>query len=152
MVHWIYIYIRIMINWGYWIFLAISHDSYCFRVNIGTLEISRSNNCRIKSNASTNTWVVLEAKALAYRENAAGIRFQEFQSLSHARLKKKEKKRKRNRSQTHRSFLSVPFISRYLVPALRSMSRVRQVRQKCSRNPTRIHVLRDPVIILGHRV
>lgn len=84
--------------------MAISHDSYCFRVNIGTLEISRSNNCRIKSNASTNTWVVLEAKALAYRENAAGIRFQEFQSLSHARLKKKRKKKEK------KSLADTPFL------------------------------------------
>lgn len=99
--------------------MAISHDSYCFRVNIGTLEISRSNNYRIKSNASTNTWIVLEAKALAYRENAAGIRFQEFQSLSHARLKKKRKK-KEKKSLADTPFLPLPFISRYLVPALRS--------------------------------
>lgn len=38
-------------------------------------------------------------------------------------------------------------LSRYLVPALRSVSRVRQVRQKCSRNLTRC----DPVIPV-HRV
>lgn len=81
--------------------MAISHDSYCFRVNIGTLEISRSNNYRIKSNASTNTWVVLEAKALAYRENAAGIRFQEFQSLSHVCLKKKKRKKGKEIARRH---------------------------------------------------
>lgn len=40
-----------------------------------------------------------------------------------------------------------PLLSRYLVPALRSVSRVRQVRQKCSRNLTRC----DPVIPV-HRV
>lgn len=130
--------------------MAISHDSYCFRVNIGTLEISRSNNYRIKSNASTNTWIVLEAKALAYRENAAGIRFQEFQSLSHVCLKKKKRKKGKEIARRH-TVPSSPFLSSLGILFQRCV-RVRQVRQKCSRNPTRIHVLRDPVIILGHRV